>query len=182
MQTGFSTASRFPRYNNNNTNTSLTASYNGTGDNTYYSWYSYGNYYTWAAAIASTTYYDTATGSESTGTSLCPTNWTLPTSGTTTKDYGNLSQQYGGSGGNQSGTGTGDVMSKRFRSFPNNFLYSGYFYGSSAGSRGSYGDYWSRSAGNGNTSHVLYLSSANFNPSSSGNKTDGHSVRCLIGS
>ncbi len=176
---------RFPRYNNNNTKTSLTASYNGTGSSTYYSWYSYGNYYTWAAAMANTTYYDSSTGtsgSESAGTSICPTNWTLPTSGTTTKDFGTLSRSYDGSGENQSVTSTGDIMSNRFRSFPNNFLYSGYFNGSSANGRGSLGRYWSRSAYNSSNSYYLYLSSMDLFPSYYDDKYDGYSVRCLIGS
>ena len=175
----------FPRYNNNNTNTSLTASYNGTGSSTYYSWYSYGNYYTWATAMANTTYYSSATGtsgSESAGTSICPTNWTLPTSGTTTKDFGTLSRSYDGSGENQSGTGTGDIMSNRFRSFPNNFLYSGRFDGSSASNRGSSGYYWSRSASNNGASYNLNLYSTYLNPSNSGTKNYGFSVRCLVGS
>ncbi|MBR2741483.1 InlB B-repeat-containing protein [Candidatus Saccharibacteria bacterium] len=176
---------RFPRYNNNNTKTSLTASYNGTGSSTYYSWYSYGNYYTWATAMANTTYYSSATGtsgSESAGTSICPTNWTLPTSGTTTKDFGTLSRSYDGSGENQSGTGTGDIMSNRFRSFPNNFLYSGRFDGSSASNRGSSGYYWSRSASNNGASYNLNLYSTYLNPSNSGTKNYGFSVRCLVGS
>ena len=177
---------RFPRYNNNNTNTSLTASYNGTGSSTYYSWYSYGNYYTWAAAMANTTYYSSATGtsgSESAGTSICPTNWTLPTSGTTTKDFGTLSRSYDGSGENQSDTGTGDIMSNRFRSFPNNFLYSGYFSGSSAYYRGTYGNYWSRSAYSYYGSYYLSLgSTGGLRPSNDDFKHYGFSVRCLIGS
>lgn len=176
---------RFPRYNNNNTKTSLTASYNGTGSGTYYSWYSYGNYYTWAAAMANTTYYDSSTGtsgSESAGTSICPTNWTLPTSGTSTKDFGTLSRSYDGSGENQSGTGTGDIISNRFRAFPNNFLYSGYLYGSSAYARSSYGYYWSRSAYSSRDSYRLYLDSTGLSPSFNYMKFYGFSVRCLIGS
>ncbi len=182
--TGSYTDYRFPRYNNNNTNTSLTASYSGTGSSTYYSWYSYGNYYTWAAAMANTTHYSSATGasgSESAGTSLCPTNWTLPTSGSMTKDFGVLSQSYGGSGSSQSST-AGTTMSKRFRTFPNNFLYSGGFSGSSAYDRGSYGYYWSRSANSYGNSYYLYLYSTYLNPSYNLNKLSGFSVRCLIGS
>ena len=48
---------RFPRYNNSNINRSLTASYNGGNDSIYYQWYGYGNYYTWAAAMANVFYY-----------------------------------------------------------------------------------------------------------------------------
>ncbi len=186
--TGSYTGYRFPRYNNNNTKTSLTARYDGTGSSTHYSWYSYGNYYNWAAAMANTTHYGSATGtsgSESADTSICPTNWTLPTSGTTTKDFGTLSRSYDGSGENQSGTGTGDVMSNRFRTFPNNFLYSGYFgvNGSFAYYRGSAGNYWSRSASSNDVySYSLYLSATNLGPSYYLDKDEGFTVRCLIGS
>ncbi|MBR3256429.1 InlB B-repeat-containing protein [Candidatus Saccharibacteria bacterium] len=180
------TGDRFPRYNNNNTKTSLTASYNGTvSSGTYYSWYSYGNYYTWAAAMANTTYYSSATGtsgSESAGTSICPTNWTLPTGGSTAKGFGILSQSYGGTGGNQTSTGFGGIMSNRFRSFPNNFLYSGIFDGSSPSNRGTYGYYWSRSASDGRNSYSLYLYSTTLSPIANDPKNDGFSVRCLVGS
>ena len=179
--TGSYPSYRFPRYNNNNTKTSLTASYNGTGSSTYYSWYSYGNYYTWAAAMANTTYYGSATGtsgSESAGTSICPTNWTLPTSGTTTKDFGTLSRSYDGSGENQSSS----VMSNRFRTFPNNFLYSGNINGSSTSNRGTSGRYWSRSALDLQFSYSLTLGSTSLNPSWDLNKFNGLSVRCLVGS
>ncbi|MBR3365520.1 InlB B-repeat-containing protein [Candidatus Saccharibacteria bacterium] len=174
---------RFPRYNNNNTNTNLTASYNGEGSSTYYSWYSYGNYYTWAAAMVNTTYYSSATGvsgSESANTSICPTNWTLPTSGNNTTDFDILFQSY------QGDTSTSEAMSKRFRSFPNNFLNSGIFYDSSAGSRGSIGYYWSKSAYNDGISYYLTMSFTNLRSSASNsqnnNKFFGYSVRCLIGS
>ena len=177
---------RFPRYNNNNTNTSLTASYNGTGSSTYYSWYSYGNYYTWAAAMANTTYYSSysgTSGSDAADTSLCPTNWHLPSSGTTTQEFGTLSQRYGGTGSNQNGSANaGDVMSNRFRAFPNNFLYSGNFNGSSADDRGSNGYYWSRSAYSSYFSYHLRLNSTYLYPSSHNGKYRGFSVRCLIGS
>ena len=180
--TGSYTGYRFPRYNNNNTKTSLTASYDGTGSSTYYSWYSYGNYYTWATAMANTTYYSSATGtsgSESAGTSICPTNWTLPTSGTTTKDFGTLSRSYDGSGENQSSS---SVISNRFRTFPNNFLYSGYFHGSNAAYRGSRGYYWSRSAASSSHSYYLSLGSTYLSPSGADGKYRGLGVRCLIGS
>ncbi len=66
---------RMPRYNN--TNTSARAS-SPTGNNS--AMYSYGNYYTWHAAIANTNYNGTNNQS-TTGTSLCPAGWHLPTGG-----------------------------------------------------------------------------------------------------
>ena len=185
-------AYRLPRYNSNNTqslieSSTYTQNYanvtspSGSGTFPGANLYSYGNYYTWAAAMANTTYYSGysgTSGSDAAGTSLCPTNWHLPSSGTTTQEFGTLSQRYGGKGSDQNSS----VISNRFRTFPNNFLYSGVFYGSSARNRGSDGYYWSRSAYGYGSSYNLLLSSTYLNPSSNGYKYGGLSVRCLIGS
>lgn len=136
--------------------------------------------------MANTTYYSSysgTSGSNAAGTSLCPTNWTLPTSGSASKDFGTLLQHYGGTGNEQATiTDAGDVISKRFRSFPNNFLYSGIFNAFSANNRGSGGYYWSRSSCRYDYSCALTLDSNHLQPSSSYSKYAGYSVRCLIGS
>ena len=187
-------AYRFPRYNSNNTqrlidSTTYTQNYGnassplGSGTFPGANLYSYGNYYTWAAAMANTNYYIDSSTSEAANTSICPSNWHLPSSGTTTKEYGVLSQRYGGTGNIQMGDGTGGIMSNRFRAFPNNFLISGHLYDSVSDERGSYGYYWSRSADYYNGSYSLNLHSAYLDPSYGAlNKTCGFSVRCLIGS
>ena len=187
-------AYRFPRYNNWNNSSALSSptytenyanatrpSTRGTYKGSTVS--SYGNYYTWAAAMANTNYYASSSTSEAAGTSICPTNWHLPSSGSATKEYGTLSQRYGGTGGNQRGVGTGDIVNNRFRSFPNNFLYSGYLEGSSAFNHGWNGYYWSRSVYSDTYSYNLHLSSTVLNSSNlSLSKVTGFSVRCLIGS
>ena len=66
---------RMPRYNNLNTTNRATNPTNNSGN-----MYSYGNYYTWHAAIADLTYNGTNNQS-TTGTSLCPAGWHLPTGG-----------------------------------------------------------------------------------------------------
>ena len=68
-------AYRMPRYNNLNTSTRASNPTNNSGN-----MYSYGNYYTWHAAIADLTYNNTNNQS-TTGTSLCPVGWHLPTGG-----------------------------------------------------------------------------------------------------
>ena len=186
-------AYRFPRYNNLNNSSALSSptftenyanasspSTSGTYKTSTVS--SYGNYYTWAAAMANTNYYTSSSTSEAANTSICPSNWHLPSSNGTAKEYGTLSTSYGGNGSNQSGVGTGDIMSNRFRTFPNNFLYSGYFSGSSAYNRGSSGSYWSRLASSSYGSYYLYLYSTFLYPSYVLDKYVGFSVRCLIGS
>ena len=176
---------RMPRYNNVNTQSRASSP---TGNTV--AMYSYGNYYTWAAAMASVIEYAGTTAqvdgktSETANTSLCPTGWRLP---------------YGGSTGNGATTGglynlyykinndtdvTDSTASLKLRSFPNNFLYSGSFSTSTAANRGRYGFYWSSSAdGSSIGSYYLYLGSSNVIPGNGGvNKLVGNSIRCTVGS
>ena len=169
---------RFPRYNNNNTNSRQSSSSYSTDGNTY----SMGNYYTWHAAIADTTYY--SSGNHNT-TSICPAGWHIPTGVATTGEFALLDIALGGTGSssNSSTDPTGAVMSSRYRSYPNNFLYSGNFYGSSAANRNSYGSYWSSTVYNNYTSYYLYLYSSDVTPGTSRiNKDSGRSIRCMLGS
>ena len=84
--TGGNPGYRFPRYNNLNTpadasNRPQNPTSNTFADNsTTVGMYSYGNYYTWAAAIADTAPYTTNNVSV-TNTSLCPSGWHLPKGG-----------------------------------------------------------------------------------------------------
>ena len=78
-------------------------------------------------------------------------------------------------GGDTSSTG-----SNNWRSFPNNFVYSGYWYGSSAGSRGSGGYYRSSTVYNTNSAYGLYFNSDDAVPGANySNKNYGYSVRCV---
>ena len=193
---------RFPRYNNNNTNiggtnsagTSLTVSpgvwdpthwdndqYN-EGNNDHSQWYGYGNYYTWAAAMANTTSITTKVTSDAAGTSICPTGWRLPSGGSMAAEFGALDIALGGIGSYQSDSNGKEIVSNRWRVFPNNFLYSGNFNGSSAGNRGTRGYYWSRSANTSYLAYSLYLNSSYLSPSNYDPKNFGFPVRCLIGS
>ena len=173
---------RMPRYNNlNNQSTSTNRPQNpttnsATNSTTNAGMYSYGNYYTWHAAIADTTYY--SSGDHGT-TSICPAGWRIPQGYTTSAGFGKLDVDIGGTGGGQ----TTREASNRWRKYPNNFLCSGVFYTSSALNRGSYGYYWSSTAYN-NNSYSLYLSSSNVRPgTNSYNKNYGQSIRCTaIGS
>ena len=165
---------RLPRYNNSNTNNLI--------DSTSALWqyldseiYSYGNYYNWPAAVANTNPYV----AETDGTSICPAGWHLPSGYdySTDKEFSVLFQSYGGTGSTQSGTSqSGDVMSDRLRSFPNNFIYSGGFYSSSTNSRGQYGYYWSRTGAG--RAYSLELDSTAIYLYSNSNYS-GFSVRCM---
>ncbi len=184
---------RMPRYNNANTSSRASSP---TTNST--SMYSYGNYYTWHAAIADTTYNGSNNTSSDT-TSLCPTGWRLPRGGDKTRiesnddnDFWNLMVDALNGGTNPANydsntypyyngsTEAGPVAAK-LRSFPNNFLYSGYFT-SSALSRGSDGHYWSSTAFDNYSSYHLLLYSSNMYPGTRYfSKYYGYSIRCAAG-
>ena len=164
---------RFPRYNNNNTSQRAENATN-TDVNTY----SYGNYYTWHAVIADTTHY---TSGDHNTTSICPKGWSIPVGGTTSDGYGKLDVDMGGTGADDQFTAE---ASNRWRKYPTNFLYSGYFNTSSAKDRGSLGSgfYWSSTAYYANYSYILSMYSTSVTPGT-GNivKYRGGSARCVAG-
>ena len=159
---------RFPRYNNINTPsdasdrpqepTTNTAANSVSGARLY----SYGNYYTWAAAIADTTSYSTSNQSITT-TAICPSGWRLPkggdktnesnnefwllfvtrlNNGTNPANYDNQTQPYYVSTENAS-------LLDALRSYPNNFVYSGLtIYGGKFFNVGTYGSYWTSTTQN----------------------------------
>lgn len=176
---------RMPRYNNYNIRTrSSDPISNIFPNNTNAGMFSYGNYYTWHAAIADTTYY--SSGDHGT-TSLCPTNWRLPIGNQSTADssFGALSVALGGPEGggaaNDSSTPTGTMLSKTFRSYPNNFIYSGSYYQTTTSNRGSSGSYWSSTSNDGINSYSLYMNNSRVSPGTGRNvNTSGLSIRCTM--
>ena len=171
---------RMPRYNNSNTSSRAS---NPTSNSA--AIYSYGNYYTWSAAIANTANY---TSGDHDSTSICPSGWKLPLSYSSTegKSYSALSTSLGGpengNTANSSSTPTGTVTSKIFRSFPNNFLYPGQFTYSSTYNRGVYGYYWTSSAYTDDRSYGLGLNSSTVYPGNYvSHKYEGQSIRCVVG-
>lgn len=182
---------RMPRYNNQNTSSRSTNPSSGNN-----SIYSYGNYYTWAAAMASVIEYTGPTTqaegktSETANTSLCPAGWRLPYgrntgNGATTKGFSYLDTTMGGSGAaaSYSTTPTGQSRSEVWRSFPNNFIYAGNFLTASAGYRSTYGFYWSSTALNNNSPYSLSLNYTFLTPGTNTNAGYyGSSIRCVAGS
>ena len=170
---------RFPRYNNTNTyttNTDMASSDTNTIA------YSYGNYYTWSAAIADISYFPN-TDQVATDTSICPKGWYLPY-GSTESDT-----EYGGktSGGyyylnhiiNNSDL-VNATSSKRWRAFPNNFIYSGHIEASSITNRSTDGFYWTSTVANITSSNRMYLTSDAVRPGSlSRFKYQGGTIRCI---
>ena len=146
-------------------------------DGNNYSWYSYGNYYNWYAATAGTGTYAQTSGN-TTG-SICPSGWTLPSGWQSSSDKGQFSvldSEMGGTGESQS---TAEA-SNRWRSYPANFIYSGYWWGSVASGRGLFGYCWSRTARYSDYAWTLYFNSEGVNLADGVNeKRSGLTVRCL---
>ena len=185
-----SPASRIPRYNNYNTQSAVASSTGGVNT------YGYGNYYTWSAAMANTTSYDSATSTDSGGktsdevnTSICPKGWRLPYGmdtgyGTTSKGFSYLSVSMGGLNTimRTYDNPSGKTMGNRLRQFPNNYVYSGYFLSQSVNNRVSYAKYWSSTSKTIDSAYILYFIENTINPGSHfDSKDNGLAVRCVAG-
>ena len=177
-----------------NTNNTNMGGVNSLGDVlvTYYSngtdsyrnkeqWYGYGNYYDWYAATAGNGTYSVDGYGENVAGDICPAGWSLPTGGTGGQ-FSALSVALGGLSSymNSETSPTGATVSKYFRNYPNNFVYSGSWGEASADNRSYYGYYWSRTADYSDNAHGLYLDSDYVNPGTSAwSKYYGLTVRCL---
>jgi uncharacterized protein (TIGR02145 family) len=151
----------------NNTSTSYSSSSNV---------YGYGNYYNWYSATAGHGTFSKASGN--TAGDICPAGWHLPTGGSATADFGALDVAMDGTGDHQSTT----EASNRWRTYPNNFVYSGGVSGSSMRNRNSFGLYWSSSADDSNYAYYLYFHSSYIYPGTESSvKYAGRMVRCVAG-
>ena len=163
--------------NNTTLFTSNTASSYSASSNVY----SYGNYYNWYSATAGHGKYGSNYGSSFTSPGdICPAGWHLPTGKDATGEFGLLDIALGGTGATSSSstTPTGATMSGLWRSYPNNFVYSGYVSGSSVYDRNSYGKYWSASV----DAYYLTFGSTYVDPGAlNTTKYYGWMVRCAAG-
>ena len=182
---------RFPRYNNSNTKQRAENTIN-TNVNTY----SYGNYYTWAAAIADTNEHIVDNQGIVT-TSICPSAWHLPSGGDKANENQNNFWTLVVGGINNgilplnydeeerpyySGVTEGRNVSAVLRSHPNNFLLSGSYDAGSLTERGVFGRYWSSTSINETDSYCLRLRNDDVRPGNLRNKkTYGFNVRCVTG-
>ena len=161
-------------------------------------WYGYGNYYNWYSATAGRGTYNVSSGN-ATG-DICPLGWHLPYGGNgtgvggggTSGGFSYLDVQMGGTGDYQNDFGgdgpVGTDASNRWRSYPNNFVYSGAWWGWSevlAKERSRKGYYWSLLARDRVMAYTMIIHSDQVNPSFGGNderlgKLSGQSVRCVL--
>lgn len=138
--------------------------------------YSYGNYYNWYSATAGRGNYNKTSGSV-TG-DLCPTGWRLPINVSTNSDFSILDEAMGGSGNHRIEPGA----SNTWRSYPNNYIYSGYLTSSSINNRNISGFYWSSSAYEYQYAYGLSLGSGFVSPDpiySYFSKSSGRPIRCI---
>ena len=163
--------------------------------------YSYGNYYNWYSATAGRGTISFSTNNNSAAGDLCPTNWRLPKSGNKARiesnddnEFWNLIVDSLNAGINPTNYASStkpyykssaevEPVSALARTYPNNFVCSGYIHGSTL-QRGSYSVYWSSTAESSAYAYGFTLSNdivypgtnTNFN----GGKYTGRSIRCLV--
>ena len=159
------------------------------------SMYSYGNYYNWYSATAGRGTYGFSTNNNSVAGDLCPAGWHLPKGGNKSNEANNEFWALIVTGINNgtnpanydsdttpyyTGTAEAGPVANALRAYPNNFVYPGYANSGSVYYRGSYGGYWSSTAGNSSIVYSLYLNSSYVYPGTYyGSKYGGRSIRCL---
>lgn len=143
--------------------------------------YSYGNYYNWYSATAG----HGKIGSNHSGYNapgdICPAGWRLPTAtdNNTNGDFNLLNIALGGTGAVS--TASPNTVILAYRTYPNNFVYSGMINASSFNRRNSNGYYWSASEMYTYQASTLIVSSQVIWSVSDTGKWPGYSVRCIAG-
>ena len=168
-------------------NTTLFTNNTASNYSAYSNVYSYGNYYNWYSATAGHGKYGSSYGSSFTAPGdICPAGWHLPTGKATTGEFAFLDIALGGAGSESSSgtTPTGIEMSKAWRTYPNNFIYTGYVRESSIPGVSSDGYYWSASGYDNNNAYLLNFTRSFVNPATNNDsiKHRGKIVRCVVNS
>ena len=145
--------------------------------------YSYGNYYNWYSATAGQGTYSNSSGAAVDG-DICPAGWHLPYgwngSGT---NGGNTKGGFYYLGSALGATASNATSSNIWRSYPQNFVYSGCVSGSATSNRSLNGYYLSSTAtSNSSNANNLLFSNSIFRPGTYYNtrKNIGQAVRCVI--
>lgn len=182
---------RIPRYSNQNTASRPSGSTGIEMDS-----YGYGNYYSFAAAIADTGDY-TVNNTSVTATSLCPAGWRIPIGGDKNNEANNdywaliVDGQNGGvkpsnydsnSQPYYDGGTPGINASRALRAFPNNYVYNGSIYNNIDHGQGTYINNWTATvAGTNGHAYDLYVTASAVRPGNrNGNKYVGRAIRCLV--
>ena len=155
------------QYNSNNLDRSLNQRYN-VNDNSS-AWYSYGVYYNWYTTTAGHGTYS-STGNLNVSGDICPANWHVPT-GNSSGEYNALNSSING------GLTTSD---NGWRTFPNNFIWSGDYNNNKR--TGSYENsrIWTSTTKDNKTAYRIGLESGKTTSATNAyNKWDGFVVRCM---
>ena len=146
----------------------------------------YGNYYNWYSTTAGNGVFTTGErGTEIAAGDICPTGWNLPIGiqANNNGSFHHLDTVMGNTGANYQGS---IEASNKWRSFPNNFVYSGLRTDSSATNRGYGGEYWSSTTrviltGHEatNSAYILDFGSNYVQLGYYHSKRSGNAVRCL---
>ncbi len=144
--------------------------------------YSFGNYYNWYSATAGHgKYEDTSYSGYVAPGDICPSGWHLTTGFNTSSEFSILDIALGGTGGTYR---TGDVVAKeqsaKWRSYPNNYIYSGYI-NRTFRTRGTGGRYWSPYPSAPGYAFGLVITDSVIQPGTyhDSNKYYGEAVRCI---
>lgn len=157
-------------YNTNNLDRTLTQSFDNNDNAS--AWYSYGVLYNWHTATAGNGTYDytDTSGDNSNGNvsgDICPAGWHLPT----------------GNNGEYVTLNTIVVEDSttdfKLRTYPNNFIRSGEYSGTSASGRSSSARYWSSTASENAKSYRFGFEPSKLTPNNTWNKYNAFAVRCI---
>ena len=143
------------------------------------------SYYSWDAATLGSGR-SISTDNTDAPYSICPKNWKLPTSRTTsatdwqtTSDFYMLAHQYGLNSTTSTSESDADFYNQAGPGTTPNFLLAGFYNDSSFFSGGSFGFYWSSTSYSGTYARFLFFGSSLVSSASSDNRRIGFSVRCL---
>lgn len=147
--------------------------------------YSYGNYYNWYSATAGYGTYELH-GRVDVDGDLCPAGWKLPYGSDRISGNQNLGNKRGGYYYLADHIGAvgqdSRASSRKFRKFPNNFVYSGEQDGGTIKRSGEIGIFPSSTAYSNVMAFNLYVETSVMNYESAyGEKSSGFSVRCVTG-
>ncbi len=124
-------------------------------------------------------------------TGICPAPFRLPKGGpeatsgskdTTANEFGKLDIEMGGTGANRTSANTYPLFTGTAATNTNWLGVLSGLYNSGLGHQGSYGYWWSSTAGSGTGAYGLYLGSSNTQVGPAGNsgKINGFAVRCVL--
>ena len=129
-----------------------------------------GVYYNFCAASAGSYCYNSGAGTGNAQYDLCPTGWRMPAGGSS-GEYQALYNQY-------SSASEGQALA--FRNALSTPFSGGYTNGSTGGSQGSVGRFWSSTYNSSSNIHNLSLGSSVVNPTNNVTRDYGIVVRCVL--